>query len=95
MRVTRSCPRTQPAGTTRVNNNSAKDTTDEHGMVSVSLTDPSEKDQPKELDGDLNANTSGTPNPGGAGDVEVDFLRSLVPANAEDIHVGSRALRVR
>ena len=83
---------TQPAGTTRINNNSAKDTTDEHGVVSISLTDPSETDQPKELGGDLNANTSGTPNPNGSGDVEVDFLRSLVPANSDDISVDANEI---
>ncbi len=72
----------QPAGTTRINNNSAMDTTDSNGGISVSLTDPSETPQPREMYADLYAQTTGTAADAGAEsvDLEVDWLTDLVPA---------------
>ncbi len=78
----------QPSGTTRLTNNTAKDTTNAFGTVSVSLTDPSETTQPKELASDLNAETTGVneADASNSGDsLRVDWLTSMAPVDADDI----------
>ncbi|MBA8804498.1 hypothetical protein FB382_002789 [Nocardioides ginsengisegetis] len=94
---------TQPAGTTRISNNSAKDVSDADGVVTVSLTDPSETVQPNELNADLDAATSGDAADAGAsntppadnapGDsLQIDWLKNANPTSAADITISGANL---
>lgn len=83
---------TQPTGTTRINNNSAKDVTDATGTVSVSVTDPVENPKLRELNADLNAATTGDAADAAATNspesLRVDWLKNTAPVDANDITVG-------
>lgn len=81
---------TQPAGTERINNNSAKDVTDANGLVSIGLTDPAETPQLDELNAALDADTTGTAADAAAGaatPLDVDWLVKPNPSTADDITV--------
>ena len=85
---------TQPAGTERISNNSAKDVTDANGVVSIGLTDPAETPQLDELNAALDADTSGTAADAAAGatPLDVDWLVKPNPTTADDITVNVQNL---
>lgn len=73
----------QPAGTTRVSNTQADDTTDANGIVSVALSDPANTPPRSELDGTLDAASIGNAigNAGAdAAAVDVNFVTNAGPA---------------
>lgn len=87
----------QPAGTTRTSDTTATATTGADGSFGVALTDPAPPagGQADELNGDLVANTTATPNIGNANDsstLNVDWLENMGPADAADIEVSMQNL---
>ncbi|WP_121255008.1 hypothetical protein [Nocardioides ferulae] len=83
----------QPAGTTRTGNTGATTKTAADGSFGVALTDPpvvAPAVPANELGGFLTAATANTPDIGNANDnsvLDVDFLKSVAPVNADDITV--------
>ena len=81
----------QPAGTTRDSDTSAHDTSDANGAFSVALIDPTATTPANETGGDLTATPVGNA-ADGSDTIEVDFLKSMSPANADDITIDEQAL---
>lgn len=85
----------QPAGTTRTGDTTATAKTGTDGSFAVALTDPPANPTVNELNGNLNVQTTNTPDIGNAGDnsdLQVDFLKSAAPDSADDITVSAQDL---